>query len=98
MKRTITVFALALTAMTGCSLIDEKVKDCPEEITVTCSLNLNSNKDQEMDEKLGTEHDLPIRAALEDYLQHVFVRSVHEVDMYFYDLTNTSKPLREVGS
>lgn len=63
---------MVLSSLTACGLIDEKVKDCPEEITVTCSVNLSTNKDQELDEKLGTEHDLPIRAALEDYLQHVF--------------------------
>jgi hypothetical protein len=95
LRRTLTVLALVLTSLTGCSLIDEKIKDCPEEITVTCSLNLSSNKDQEMDEKLGTEHDRPVRAALEDYLQHVFVSSVHEVDMYFYDQRKRGKMTHE---
>ena len=79
----------------GCALIDERMKDCPEEMTVTCYLNLSSNKDQEMDEKLGTEHDRPVRAALESYLEHVFVSSVREVDLYFYDQRKRGKMTHE---
>jgi len=86
---------MVLSSLTACGLIDEKVKDCPEEITVTCSVNLSTNKDQELDEKLGTEHDRPVRAALEDYLQHVFVSSVSEVDMYFYDQRKRGKMTHE---
>jgi len=86
---------LTAFAPEGCALIDERVKDCPEEITVTCYLNLSSNKDLEMDDKLGTEHDRPVRAALEDYLEHVFVSSVREVDMYFYDQRRRGKMTHE---
>lgn len=86
---------LTAFAPEGCALIDERVKDCPEEMTVTCYLNLSSNKDLEMDDKLGTEHDRPVRAALEDYLEHVFVSSVREVDMYFYDQRRRGKMTHE---
>lgn len=98
LKQLLTIFSLDLMVMStlpACGFIDEKIDDCPEELIVTCSVNINSNKDQEMDEKLGTIHDRPIRAALEDYLQHVFVGSVHEVDMYFYDQRRRGKMTHE---
>ena len=75
----------------ACALIDERQKDCPEEMSLTCSVNLVSNKEEEMDEKLGTLHDLPLRAALEDYLSDVFVSSTHDVDMLFYDQRRRGK-------
>ena len=98
LRQLLTIFSLDLMVMTslpGCGLIDEKIDDCPEEITLTCSLNLKSNKEQEMDDKIGTEHDRPVRAALEKYLEHVFVSSVHEVDMYFYDQRRRGKMTHE---
>lgn len=75
----------------GCSWIDEQERDCPETISVTCTLNLVSNKEEEMDDMLGSEHDRPVRAALEDYLTGVFVRSVHDVDLLFYDQRRRGK-------
>ncbi len=98
LRQLLTIFSLDLMVMTslpGCGLIDEKIDDCPEEITLTCSLNLKSNKEQEMDDKIGTEHDRPVRAALEKYLEHVFINSVHEVDMYFYDQRRRGKMTHE---
>ena len=70
----------------GCGLIDEDRVDCPEEVTLTYSLDLISNKDEEMDLKLGREKDLPLRLALEDYLKGIFVDKAHDVDLSFYNL------------
>ena len=95
LRQLLTICSLDLmvvsSTLTGCALIDDKLTDCPEEITVTCRLNLETNKDQEMDDKLGTDHDIPVRAALESYLTHVFVNSVHDVDMAFYDQRHRGK-------
>ena len=95
LRQLLTICSLDLmvvsSTLTGCALIDDKLTDCPEEITVTCRLNLETNKDQEMDDKLGTDHDIPVRAALENYLTHVFVNSVHDVDMAFYDQRHRGK-------
>ena len=88
MNRCVIFFALALClgmVGTACALIDERTNDCPEEMTLTCALNLISNKEQELDDNLGTLHDLPLRTALEDYLSDVFVDAAHDVDMLFYD-------------
>ena len=95
LRQLLTICSLDLmvvsSTLTGCALIDDKLTDCPEEITMTCRLNLETNKDQEMDDKLGTDHDIPVRAALENYLTHVFVNSVHDVDMAFYDQRHRGK-------
>ena len=82
---------LTASVLGACALIDERQKDCPEEMSLTCSVNLVSNKEEEMDDKLGTLHDLPLRAALEDYLSDVFVTSTHDVDMLFYDQRKRGK-------
>ncbi|MBR6269437.1 MAG: hypothetical protein IKR30_02555, partial [Bacteroidales bacterium] len=55
LRRSLTVVAAmaglagALTLPGGCGLIDEDRVDCPEEITLTYSLDLITNKDEEMD-------------------------------------------------
>ena len=76
--------ALALVA-TGCGLIDEWRTDCPEDLTLYYKLDLVTNKDTEMDAKLGTVRDRPLRRALEDYLKDIFVGVAHDVDLSFYD-------------
>ena len=99
MKRLFVTTAVGLLALlgmsaflSGCKLIDDSQEDCPEEITITCSLNLSSNKDQELDDKLGSDHDLPIRQALDDYLtRNIFVTNAHDVDMMFYDQRKRGK-------
>lgn len=84
--------AAVLSAAAGaCALIDEKTKDCPEEMALTCALNLVNNKEQEMNDKLGTLHDHPLRAALEDYLSRVFTDEAHDVDLLFYDQRSRGK-------
>ncbi len=83
---------LASLATSGsCALIDEQQKNCPEEMEMTCTVNLVNNKEEELNDKLGTLHDLPLRAALEDYLSDVFVDDAHDVDMLFYDQRRRGK-------
>ena len=81
-----------LTAAVGaCAMIDEKTKECPEEMTLTCSLNLVNNKEEEMNDKLGTLHDRPLREALEDYISTVYANTTHDVDLLFYDQRSRGK-------
>ena len=82
----VTVLSLVVAAsLSGCGLIDERLENCPEETTMDFTMNLVSNMVVELDDKLGSEKDRPLRAALEDYLKPVFVSTVHEVDLSFYD-------------
>jgi hypothetical protein len=75
---------MTLVGMAACSLIDERLIDCPEDVVVDYHLRLITNKEQEMDLKIGTDKDLPLRQALEDYLSDIFVEMAHEADLSFY--------------
>ena len=83
--------AVLSAAVEACALIDERQKECPEEMEMTCTVSLVNNKEEELNDKLGTLHDLPLRAALEDYLSDVFVDAAHDVDMLFYDQRRRGK-------
>lgn len=87
----IALCVLAGAALSGCALVDERQDDCPEEITLACSINMVNNEEEELDEKLGTPHDRPLREALEDYLTDVFATTTHEVDLLFYDQRSRGK-------
>jgi len=84
----VSVCLLCLVAggvLSGCGWVDERMADCPEESTMTLIIDLVNNKDAELNSKLGSEHDRPVRAALEDYLTDVFAGTAHDVDLSFYD-------------
>ena len=95
LRQLLTIFSMDLmvvsSTLTGCALIDEKTADCPEDMALVCALNLVNNKEEEMDARLGSLHDRPVRAALEDYLTDVFVTSAHDVDLFFYDQRKRGK-------
>ncbi|MBR5735248.1 MAG: hypothetical protein IKX60_00425 [Bacteroidales bacterium] len=90
MKRFVTALS-SLMSLAGlaffagsCSLIDENLVDCPEDIIVDYHVRLITNKEQEMDLKLGTDKDLPLRQALEDYLRDIFVETARDANLSFY--------------
>ncbi|MBR1537914.1 MAG: hypothetical protein IJ636_00225 [Bacteroidales bacterium] len=86
LRYSLILLSVSVLALGGCGLIDEERVDCPEELSLTCALDLITNKEEEMDLKLGTDKDLPVRQALEDYLKGIFVDEAHDVDLSFYDL------------
>ena len=75
-----------LMALAGTSCISRvrPAEEETEELNVVFSLNL-LDSEAEMTDKLGTAHDRPLRAALEDYLSTVLEDSVHDMDLLFYD-------------
>ena len=87
----VAMLLLVSPSLLGCGLVDERQDDCPEEITLTCSINVVNNEEQEMDELLGTPHDRPLREALEGYLTNVFATTSHEVELFFYDQRSRGK-------
>ena len=68
----------------GCSLIDEELVNCPQDIVVDYHVRLVTNKTQELDAKVGTAKDRPLRMAIEDYLSGIFVDTAHDADLSFY--------------
>ena len=75
----------------GCSLIDETLVDCPEEVIVDYHVRLITNKEQELDTKLGTFKNRPLRLAIEDYLSDIFVETAHDADLSFYALPDDER-------
>lgn len=83
------VLACSLGLMApGCRLIDEDQSDCPQELTITYTLNLITNLTIELDEKLSSDRDIPLRRAIEDYLKDIFVKTARDVDLSFYAVDN----------
>ena len=77
----------------SCSLIDEQLVNCPEDIIVDYHVRLITNKAQEMDLKLGTDKDLPLRMALEDYLRDIFVETARDADLSFYSQSTDERTI-----
>ncbi|MBR7026017.1 MAG: hypothetical protein IKI13_00360 [Bacteroidales bacterium] len=92
MKRLVTALASMMSVVglavlsEGCSLIDEQLVNCPEEVIVDYHVRLITNKEQELDTKLGTYKNRPLREAIEDYLSDIFVETAHDADLSFYAL------------
>ena len=88
------VFGLAL--LPGCSMIDANLVDCTEDIIVDYHLRLITNKEQEMDLKIGTDKDLPLRQALEDYLRDIFTETARDANVSFYNRPDDERALNAV--
>ena len=101
MKRFVTALSslmgiAGLALLPGCSLIDANLVDCPEDIIVDYHLRLITNKEQEMDLKIGTDKDLPLRQALEDYLRDIFTETARDANVSFYTKPADERALNAV--
>lgn len=89
MNRPFQIFGLLLAmgaaAFSGCSLIDEDLSDCGEELTVDYQLRLVTNMRTELETVLSLEADVEVSTALETYLEDVFTDYARDVDLSFYD-------------
>ena len=85
----------ALTAMlmavllTGCSLIDDDLSDCPD-YTVDYELRLVTNMTTEIQTQLTAETDMVLASTLHGHLDNVFTDYAHDVDLAFYDISGDS--------
>ena len=75
-------FFLLAVALSGCH--EPEVEEV-EHVVLHCTLSLPDAQQTELDDKLGSAKDAPIRKALEDYLAPVFQSSVHDIDVSFFD-------------
>lgn len=73
---------LLATAFPACHQPEEEEV---EHVVLHCVLSVPDPPTTELDEKLGSEKDAPIRKALEDYLAPLYRTSVHDIDLSFYD-------------
>lgn len=75
-------FFLLAVALWGCQQPEEEEV---EHVVLHCTLSLPDAQQTELDEKLSSAKDAPIRKALEDYLAPVFQSSVHDIELSFFD-------------
>ena len=80
------IFILLAVAFTGCSLVDEDMRDCETDYTLDYELRLVTNMTTELQTQLGLVTDVNVAGAIKSYLQDVFTDYAHDVDLGFYDV------------
>ena len=87
-------FILMAAAFTGCSLVDEDLRDCGTDYDLDYELKLVTNVSTEisteLETTLSTELELSAALALRNYLKNIFTDYAHDVDLSFYDVVDDS--------
>lgn len=84
MKRLLGLSVIFLAA--GCSLVDEDLSDCPDELTIDYEMRLVTNVQTEISSVLNRDSDPAAAGALRNYLRNIFSDYAHDVDFSFYDV------------
>lgn len=80
----ILLLSLGAAILSGCSrLVDEDLSDCGGTIRIDYRLRLVTNEQTELGKMLSGEPDLPVRNALQTYLQGIFTDIAHDADLSF---------------
>lgn len=82
--------SLLAAALTGCSLIDEDISKCNNQVRLTYELRLDPEIVQELEDELDLHADEDIRGMLKEYVDGVFTNYARDVDLLFYD---TNEPM-----
>lgn len=86
------VMALAV-AFHGCSVIDEDLSDCGDELRLDYDMHLVTNLNIELETQLDPKDDATLFKNLRDYLSAIFVDFAHDVDISLYDVQGDSTRL-----
>lgn len=84
------ILILLAVAFTGCSLVDEDMRDCETDYTLDYELRLVTNMTTELQTQLGLVTDVNVASAIKTYLKDVFTDHAHDVDLGFYDVVADS--------
>lgn len=80
---------MAMTVVfSGCSVIDEDLSDCGEELKelrLDYDLHLVTNLNIELQKEFDSQVDAGILKALRNYLSPIFTDYAHDLDLSFYD-------------
>jgi hypothetical protein len=80
-------FGLAVTVVFyGCSVIDEDLSDCDEEMRLDYDLHLVTNLTIELQKELDRKDDANLLKALRSYLAPIFTDYARDIDLSFYDV------------
>lgn len=90
-----TALFVAAGIFTGCSLIDEDISRCNNQVRLTYELRLDPEIVQELEDELDLHSDEQIRTLLKGYVDNVFTNYARDVDLFFYD---TEEPMALVRS
>ena len=74
-----------VTVLAGCSMIDEDMSDCGEDLSLDYDLQLVTNVSIELQTELDLRNDARLIKALREYLSPVFTDYAHDLDLSFYD-------------
>ena len=88
---------LVATALTGCSLIDEDISKCNNQVRLTYQLELDPEIIQELEDELDLHADEDIRAMLKGYIDGVFTNYARDVDLFFFDTNEPMVSLRTLS-
>lgn len=80
-------FGLAIAVVfSGCSVIDEDLSDCDEEMRLDYDLHLVTNLSIELQKELDAKDDANLLKALRNYLAPVFTDYARDINLSFYDV------------
>lgn len=77
----------------SCSMIDEDLSDCGEELRISYDLHLVTNMSIELQAQLDKRSDAHLIAALRSYLSPIFMDFAHDIDLSFYEVKGDSARL-----
>ena len=85
-RRPFFMFLLGAALLSGCCLVDEDMSDCGGEQRIDYRLRLVTNWQTELATVLPAETDIPVKQALQTYLQGIFTDMAHDdVSLSFYE-------------
>ena len=76
--------------ITGCTLVDEDIRDCNDESRLDYELRLVTNMTAEINTQLDMETEVDVAQALATSLSNVFTDTAKDVDFSFYDVVGDS--------
>ena len=88
---------LLAAAFSGCSLIDEDITGCNNQVRLTYELRLDPEIIQELEDELDLHADEDIRGMLKEYIDGVFTNYARDVNLFFYDTNEPMGLLRSMS-
>ena len=83
MKRLFVIVFLPLFFV-ACSLIDDDLSVCGEELMINYQLQLHTELSLQLETELTSDLDAPVREALQEWLAPIFTDVAQDIDLRFY--------------
>lgn len=83
-KNKILTIALISLAITSCSLIDDDLDECGQDVTINYELKSPTDIKSYINQELSTESERPVAEALYYSLEDIFRNYAYDIDLSFY--------------